>query len=319
MTHATALKLVVFGMLGLPMLRADAFLDVNGVFSTFAVPGAEPGTTVATSINDLGQIAGWFVNSSGATEGFVDTNGVFTTFGPPPLGGNTTSLLVNVTGINDAGQVVGNFFNSQAIPPGPNSFLYVNGVYTFLVNLGAVNGINNSGEVIIYGMGEPLSFSNIYGVNGPVSNVGNGEVIYPGVQVTEALGINNAGEVVGVAILPPEAPFDFLWVNGIFTLINLPGTPSGINDSGQIIGNVGGFGYLDTNGVIQSIDVPGSTGTVALGINDAGAIVGAFTPVPEPASLVLAAAGLTVIALLKRYRAAPRSSKTGEASSGVGS
>jgi uncharacterized membrane protein len=132
------------------------------------------------------------------------------------------------------------------------------------------------------------------------------------------LGINNAGDVVGEAGI--ESFFYFLFsfegeggglFNGTFTQINLPGTPSGINDSGQIIGNVGAFGYLDTNGIIQTIAVPGSTSTVAYGINDAGAIVGTFTPgftpVPEPASFVLAAAGLIGIALLKRYRAAPRS------------
>jgi uncharacterized membrane protein len=91
--------------------------------------------------------------------------------------------------------------------------------------------------------------------------------------------------------------------------ISLRGAPSGINDSGQIVGNAGAYGYLDTNGVIQTIEVPGSTGTVARGINDAGEIVGTFTPavVPEPASFVLAAGGLIGIALLRRYRAAPRS------------
>jgi uncharacterized membrane protein len=117
--------------------------------------------------------------------------------------------------------------------------------------------------------------------------------------------------------------FYFLWLNGTFTQINLPGTPSGINDSGQIIGNLGLAcllsggctgdvgAFLDTNGIIQTIAVPGSTSTVAYGINDAGAIVGTFTPgftpVPEPASLLSAAAGLIGIALLKRYRAARRS------------
>jgi uncharacterized membrane protein len=309
MTHATAFELLVFGMLGLPMLRADAFLDVNGVYTTIAVPGAEPGTTVASSINDLGQIAGWFVNGSGTTEGFVDTNGVFTTFGPPPsfLPGPPASFdsQAPVVGINDAGQVVGNSFVVEAIPGGPFVFLYANGVSTILAEevgtTAEATGINNSGQSTVGNVGSFL-LSGILNVNTGSFT----ELLYMG-NITAAWGINNAGEVVGVA----SGLGDFLWLNGTFTPISLPGQPSGINDSGQIIGNAGGiigntggFGYLDTNGVIQTIDVPGSTGTVAYGINDAGDIVGTFTPVPEPASLLLAAAGLAVIALLKRYRAA---------------
>jgi probable HAF family extracellular repeat protein len=321
MTHTSALKLVVFGMLGLPMLRADAFLDVNGVFTTIAVPGAGD-TTVARSINDLGQIAGWFTNSSGVTQGFVDTNGVFTTFGAPPYGGSATSFVLSpfddlvpappVTGINDAGQVVGNFNINSAMPPGPYAFVYANGVYTILEVLSGANGINDSGQIISFGESAGFFASEIFGPSGIVN------LIYPGALSTDALAINNAGEVV--VVVDEVGTFsDFLWVNGTFTPISLPGTPSGINDSGQIIGNAGEYGYLDTNGVIQTIDVPGSTGTVAYGINDAGDIVGTFTPavVPEPASLVLAAAGLTGIALLKRYRPSSRSSKPGEASSGV--
>jgi hypothetical protein len=85
MTYNTVLKLSALCLLGSwQMIHADAFLDVGGVFTTFNVPGAEPDSTVASSINNLGQIAGWFVNSSGITEGFVDTDGVFTTFAPPP-------------------------------------------------------------------------------------------------------------------------------------------------------------------------------------------------------------------------------------------
>jgi probable HAF family extracellular repeat protein len=53
----------------------------------------------------------------------------------------------------------------------------------------------------------------------------------------------------------------------------------GINNSGQIIGqyhtNVGGVhGFLDTDGNITTIDVPGAIHTFALGINTSGQIVG---------------------------------------------
>ena len=70
-----------------------------------------------------------------------------------------------------------------------------------------------------------------------------------------------------------------------FTTIDVPGAvdtgPSGINDSGQIVGGFDdgrvGHGFLlDTSGSITTIDVPGATSTGASGINDSGQIVGLF-------------------------------------------
>jgi uncharacterized membrane protein len=83
---------------------------------------------------------------------------------------------------------------------------------------------------------------------------------------------------------------------------------SGINDAGQIVGLYsdasGGHGFLKDGSTYTSLDVPfaGASGTEALGINNAGAIVGYYfdasfsthgfiaTPVtaavPEPSSLV---------------------------------
>jgi hypothetical protein len=61
-------------------------------------------------------------------------------------------------------------------------------------------------------------------------------------------------------------------------------------------------GYLDTSGVFTTIDVPGSLRTEPMGINDAGEIVGNFTPAPtpEPASLLLFASGLVALGIMNR-------------------
>ena len=74
-------------------------------------------------------------------------------------------------------------------------------------------------------------------------------------------------------------------------------------------------GFLLDNGNYTTIDVPGSSLTAAMGINDAGQIVGTYvlpdgtyhgflaTPVPEPSTLLLLAIGtLGVIGWAWRQR-----------------
>ena len=94
-----------------------------------------------------------------------------------------------------------------------------------------------------------------------------------------------------------------------FTTIDVPGATHGpgtngtnalgINDAGQIVGlfdATGRHGFLKDGAIFTTIDVPGAIATDAQGINDAGQIVGGFataddgfvahgfvaTPVPEP-------------------------------------
>ena len=79
----------------------------------------------------------------------------------------------------------------------------------------------------------------------------------------------------------------------------------GINDAGQVVGlyidNAGiAHGFVDTGGIYTTLDVPGASLTEAYGINDAGQVVGLYqdasgphgflaTSVPEPSTLALCA------------------------------
>jgi len=106
----------------------------------------------------------------------------------------------------------------------------------------------------------------------------------PGAGSTGLSDINDAGQIVGYATnANPAREHGFVYSDGTFTSLDLPGAnpvftyPHGINDSGQIVGSYNQIhGFLYTNGVTTNIDFPGSGDTDALGINNAGQIVGIY-------------------------------------------
>ena len=110
---------------------------------------------------------------------------------------------------------------------------------------------------------------------------------FPGATRNFALGINNAGQIVGqYGDGGPRHGF-LRDVDGSYTTIDVPGSPyteaNGINDAGQIVGYyfvdaTGGHVFLlDVDGSYTTLDVPGAIrSTSAGGINDAGQIVGNY-------------------------------------------
>jgi probable HAF family extracellular repeat protein len=106
---------------------------------------------------------------------------------------------------------------------------------------------------------------------------------------TQAIDINNLGQISGWYSNSAGA-YGFIDTNGSFTSIDGPHAPgdinnrvAGINNLGQVVGFVindpGGSptGFLDANGSITTINFPGTTYTLALGINDTGQIVGYYS------------------------------------------
>ncbi len=77
----------------------------------------------------------------------------------------------------------------------------------------------------------------------------------------------------------------FLEFGGSFTTIDVPGASDtealGINNAGQVVGSgyygdAGDHGFLESAGSFTTIDVPGASDTEAYGINDAGQVVGYY-------------------------------------------
>jgi probable HAF family extracellular repeat protein len=87
----------------------------------------------------------------------------------------------------------------------------------------------------------------------------------PGATSTEALGINNRGDIVG-GFTDGTGNHGFLYKAGAFTTIDVPGVTrgtraNGINDSGHIVGQFTDGtrtqGFLDIAGTFTTIDASG--------------------------------------------------------------
>jgi len=267
----------VVGALG----GSDAGVWSNGaVISLPPLPG--DGGAFAQSINNSGQVVGYSCSSSidgsNVRHAALWSNGTVTELGPLP-GGATESQAQS---INNSGQVVGYSYNTSG-SVFPEATLWSNGAVTDLGNLGGTPAssyaysINNFGQAVgkDNGSWHAVLFSNgrvtdlsLPGGNGCVANsindsgqaVGaecgdihavlfsNGTVTdlgtLPGDAVSEAMSINNSGQVVGFSssnTLSRAVIFSNGAATDLNSLVNAPGwvlsTASGINSAGQIVGN----------------------------------------------------------------------------------
>jgi probable HAF family extracellular repeat protein len=245
-------------------LPGTARADVNFDFRTIDVPLCPslvkalcPRTAVNGNSNNA--IVGDFDDEGGNTHGFVLRGDVYTAIDYP--GASYSSL----NGINQSGRLAGTYLDQA----GQSHAFFFNG---------------NS-----YTSPDPHSFTNL----DP-----------PGAIRAQSGFINAQGQVVGTYRTSDQHRHGFIWQSGRFTelLINVPNDESpsspcpppysscrgttlfGINDPGQIVGtyvdNVGhnrhGF-FRDTAGnYTKPLDAPGSSLTVAEGINNRGEIVGVY-------------------------------------------
>ncbi|HEY0230467.1 MAG TPA: hypothetical protein VGC55_04365 [Dokdonella sp.] len=80
--------------------------SANGQFSWIDVPSAGPGGTVAFAVNDVGQTAGYYVDSAGLIHGFIEARGRFKTLDMPGVAATI------VTAINNFGVIAGEYFDA---------------------------------------------------------------------------------------------------------------------------------------------------------------------------------------------------------------
>ena len=128
-------------------------------------------------------------------------------------------------------------------------------------------GINDLGQIV-------GDFADTAGTHAFLDTGGKFTTINPpGDTFTFAVGINNRGQILGSSSSIPN----FVYAHGTFTPIdNLPGSPLGINDLGQIVGGGSPDGFLYARGHITTYAPPGASITFGYGINDSGQIVGDY-------------------------------------------
>lgn len=205
-------------------------------------------------VNDSGAIAGQLYNFGGASSGFLlAPNGAFTSIVVPyPPADNTV-----VNSLNNKGVVVGAYYTSGASPA--YGFEWKNGAFSQLPSYPGSTytwpySINSAGDTA----GDLIDQN---GVTHGYLFQGNSFTLIdpPGSVYTLAIGVNDSDEVVGFycttlqdcSIAGPEDIHGFVYSNGTYTTLDVPGSPftelDSVNDAGQIAGN-----YVDQNGLVHS-------------------------------------------------------------------
>ena len=270
---------------------------VTFVFSTFEVPGQFAGTAArAGGINDFGQIAGTFTDSSGKARIFVRTGGRYDTVLVSQADGG-----LSVSGLNNLDLVVGSTYSSfdgqvvtQQFDPFARQFGKAQSFVSPFPNYPVSGGVNDFGEVI--GISQLVIPS---GTTPGTSFVEQGGT-FTALQVpprdnaysVEATAINDRGQIAG-SYGTVTGVFDdqrgsvgFIDTNGTIKTFAVPRVsftePTAINNLGEVAGNASfGFygpdvGFVDIGGKITTFEYPGATETVVTGINDLGQVVGEY-------------------------------------------
>ena len=270
-----------------------AFLWQNGVMQDLGTLGGPNPNSMAKAINDNGQVVGQAATAAGAVQAFSWQNGTMTNIGPATASGSAA------TGVNNAGQIVGNvaisgtssinwaaFWSSGSSPP------------FFLQNVtSTANGINNSGLAVGGAdAGSGILQAYAVGANGVPVSLG----VLPNGSTSQALAVNDLGQIVGYANTPVgtgTANHAVLWqsqsqtaytIQDLGTLGGANSSANAINGNGQVVGvadmpTPGGHAFFWHNGVMLDLNAIASdnptnlTLAVANGINALGQITGSAT------------------------------------------
>jgi hypothetical protein len=280
----------------------------------------DPAFTQLLGINNAGTIAGFH----GAATAQAFTLTLPNTYANQNF---PSSLQSMATAINGAGSVAGIYVDAAGASHG---YTNIGGTFTTVDAPGTVFnqalGINITNTTVGYSSATDATGATgqaAYSQSGGAFTYING--LLPANQNSQAVGINNAGNVVGFYSPTATTSIGFLDLGGTISTVDPFASAFtqalGINNAGEIVGfyvDGGGVqhGYTDIGGVFASFDPAGSINTTINGVNDLGQIVGFYTDandnvigfvgtptaVPEPASVALLCVGLFAVAVARRRR-----------------
>lgn len=246
----------------------NAFIWQNGLVTHLGTLGGSGSS--AFGINKRGDVVGdSYIAGNNFSHAFYYRNGTMIDIGQ--LGGIGSSTALS---INDSDRVVGFFQDSSRYA---HAFLYSSGTMTDL-GLGLAYSINGAGQVV--GQMPAGGHAFLYS-NGNTTDLGT-----LGGDRSEALAINDSGEIVGYAELKSGYQHAFIYSRGAMKDIDTQGSAQSIaraiNHTGDIVGDgLGATGspFLYRNGTMVDLNhfLPVGSGWIlkqANGINDAGQIVG---------------------------------------------
>ena len=276
--RATAGRLFCLALLGLTLPLPLHAADYK--FTPIDYPNAL--ATEALGINDQGNMVGTFSDSDTA-HGFVLRDGKFKAIDPPG------SIFTVARSISARDEIVGFYFEADFNLHG---FYYYNGQFRRIDNPNSTEtgaeGINDVGII----SGEYVDLNGIeHGFLLRGANVNTIDV--PQSLSTDIWMVADNGGLAG-DYSDASTVHGFLSPKlGVFISLDFPGAAAtaarGINETNEVVGrwddnsvpldvvcSTQCHGFLWAKGEFRSIDVPGAKSTVALGINDAGRIVGRF-------------------------------------------
>jgi probable HAF family extracellular repeat protein len=247
-------------------------------------------SSLASDINNLGEIAGSFEDPGGYEHAFVWSSATGLR-----LLGNLGGNLSTAFAINDDGQVVGQSATANSV----QAFMWSLGAGMVAVgNAGTylATGVNNSGEIACQEDASPYTQIQA-ALCGPARGSVTALSMFSGDPWSAVSALNNQGWFVGTAQIPSGIEEGFLWTPQGMTIFGASFLPASLNDVGQVIGSYNGQPAVWTSaGGFQVL--PDSSGDILTGINDNGQIVGDSSAIPEPGTFQLML-GVLVLALIR--------------------